>query len=165
MRPTGTVTFLFSDIEGSTALLQAIGAARYESALQQHRGLLRGAFANHSGHEFGTEGDSLFVAFGRAVDAVRAAADAQRSLSSHAWAAGERIRVRMGIHTCEANLSGDDYVGIGVHRAARISAAGHGEQILLSQTTHDLLEDEPDVACVDLGAHRLSLAWRRASNA
>ena len=155
MRPTGTVTFLFSDIEGSTALLQAIGAARYESALQQHRGLLRGAFANHSGHEFGTEGDSLFVAFGRAVDAVRAAADAQRALSSHAWAAGERIRVRMGIHTCEANLSGDDYVGIGVHRAARISAAGHGEQILLSQTTHDLLEDEPDVACVDLGAHRL----------
>src|SRR4029079_10042313 len=109
------------------------------SALQQHRGLLRGAFANHSGHEFGTEGDSLFVAFGHAHDAVHASADAQRSLSSHAWAAGERIRVRMGIHTCEANLSGDDYVGIGVHRAQRISAAGDGVPITLSPRTHTLI--------------------------
>ena len=82
MLPTGTVTFLFSDIEGSTALLRAIGVERYESALQQHRRLLRDAFARHAGHEFGTEGDALFVAFARAVDAVRAAADAQRALAS-----------------------------------------------------------------------------------
>ncbi len=155
MLPAGTVTFLFSDIEGSTALLQTVGAERYESALQRQRGLLRAAFERHSGHEFGTEGDAHFVAFARAVDAVRAAADAQRALAAHAWPEGERIRVRIGLHTCEATVTGSNYVGIGVHRAARISATGHGGQIVLSQTTCDLLEDDPDVTFVDLGAHRL----------
>ena len=155
MLPSGTVTFLFSDIEGSTQLLQAIGVSRYEDVLQQHRRLLRAAFVRHSGHEFGTEGDAHFVAFARAVDAVRAASDAQRALATHAWAEGERIRVRIGLHTCEATVTGSNYVGIGVHRAARIGAAGHGGQVVLSQTTRDLLADDPDVPCVDLGAHRL----------
>jgi predicted ATPase/class 3 adenylate cyclase len=155
MLPGGTVTFLFTDIEGSTALLQAIGVSRYENALEQHRRLLRAAFLRHSGHEFGTEGDAHFVVFARAVDAVRAAADAQRAMTAHAWPDGERIRVRIGLHTCEAAVTGSNYVGIGVHRAARISAAGHGGQIVLSQTTRDLLADEAGVTCVDLGAYRL----------
>lgn len=155
MQPTGTVTFLFSDIEGSTSLVRALGAADYDHGLHEHRRLLREAFARHAGYEFGTEGDSMFVAFGRAADAVRGAADAQRALGGHPWLPDRRIRVRMGIHTCEASVSGAGYVGIGVHRAARVSAAAHGEQIVLSQTTRDLLDDDPGVRCVDLGMHRL----------
>jgi predicted ATPase/class 3 adenylate cyclase len=155
MRPTGTVTLLFSDIEGSTGLLRAIGVERYEGALEQHRRLLRAAFARHAGYEVNTEGDSFFVAFGRALDAVRAAVDAQCALAAFAWADGERIRVRIGIHTCEATATGADYVGMGVHRAARIGAVGHGDQIVLSQTTRDLVEDEFGVACLDLGVHAL----------
>jgi predicted ATPase/class 3 adenylate cyclase len=155
MLPVGTVTFLFSDIEGSTELLRAIGDARYDRTLQQHRRLLRAAIERYSGHEFGTEGDALFVAFARAVDAAGAAADAQRALAAHAWPDGERVRVRIGLHTCEATVTGANYVGIGVHRAARIGAAGHGGQIVLSHTTRDLLEDDRDVTCIDLGAHML----------
>ena len=155
MLPEGTVTLLFSDIEGSTRLLRAIGVERYENALQRHRLLLRGAFARHNGHEVSTEGDSFFVAFGRALDAVHAAQDAQCAIAAHAWSAGERIRVRIGVHTCEATITGSNYVGMGVHRAARISAAGHGDQIVLSQTTHDLIEDETGIACLDLGVHPL----------
>ena len=105
MRPTGTVTLLFSDIEGSTRLLRATGVHRYESALQQHRLLLRDAFARHDGYEISTEGDSFFVAFGRALNAVQAALDAQCALAGHAWADGERIRVRIGVHTCEATVT------------------------------------------------------------
>jgi predicted ATPase/class 3 adenylate cyclase len=155
MRPTGTVTLLFSDIEGSTALLRTIGVQRYENALQQHRLLLRDAFARHAGYEVNTEGDSFFVAFGRALDAIHAAVDGQCALAAFAWPDGERIRVRMGIHTCEASEEGSDYAGMGVHRAARITATGHGEQILLSQTTHDLIEDEFGISCRDLGTHAL----------
>ena len=155
MRPTGTVTLLFSDIEGSTLLLRAIGVERYHNALQQHRQLLRDAFARHAGYEVNTEGDSFFVAFSRAVDAVHAALDAHCALAGHAWADGERIRVRIGIHTCEAAVTGPDYVGIGVHRTARISAAGHGDQIVLSQMTRDLLEEQSGVSCLDLGVHPL----------
>jgi predicted ATPase/class 3 adenylate cyclase len=155
MRPTGTVTFLMSDIEGSTQLLRALGVDRYESALQAHRVLLREAFARHAGFEVGTEGDSFFVAFGRAHDAVRAAVDAQCALARHTAPDGERIRVRIGIHTCEAALSGDNYVGIGVHRTARIGATGHGDQIVLSQATRELLQDVAGVACSDLGLHPL----------
>jgi len=155
MRPTGTVTFLMSDIEGSTRLVRSLGVERYEAALEEHRRLLRDAFARYAGYEFNTEGDSFFVAFARAQDAVRAAADAQHALADHRWADGERIRVRIGVHTSEANLSGSDYVGIGVHRAARIGAVGHGGQILLSQTTRDLLEDESGFAVVDLGTYKL----------
>ena len=122
MLPTGTVTFLFSDIEGSTALLRGIGTTRYDRALQEHRRLLREAFGRHEGREVSTDGDSFFVAFGRAIDAVRAAGEAQRALARHPWPADERIRVRIGLHTCEATVSESNYVGIGVHRAARVSA-------------------------------------------
>jgi class 3 adenylate cyclase len=123
MRPTGTVTLLFSDIDGSTRLLRSIGVQRYENALAQHRSLLRDAFARHAGYEVDTAGDSFFFAFGRALDAVQAALDAQCALAAHAWADGEAIRVRMGIHTCEVTEAGSGYVGMGVHRAARICAA------------------------------------------
>ncbi len=155
MLPTGTVTLLFSDIEGSTRLLRAIGVERYERALEQHRGLLREAFARHAGHVVGIEGDSFFVAFSRAANAVQAAQDAQCALAAHAWGDGERIRVRIGIHTCEATATGADYLGVGVHRAARIAAAAHGDQIVLSQTTRDLLQDDSGFACLDLGMHPL----------
>ena len=155
MRPSGTVTFLMSDIEGSTRLLRMLGVDRYEDALQAHRALLREAFARYSGFEVGSEGDSFFFAFARAQDAAHAAVDAQRALASHTWEEAEPIRVRIGVHTCEATVSGDNYVGIGVHRTARISAAGHGGQIVLSQATHELLQDDAGIACVDLGLHPL----------
>ncbi len=155
MRPSGTVTFLMSDIEGSTRLLRTLGVDRYEGALQAHRALLREAFARFAGFEVGSEGDSFFVAFGRAQDAVNAAVDAQCALAGHAWQEAESIRVRIGIHTCEATVSGDNYVGIGVHRTARISATGHGCQIVLSQATRELLQDDAGIACVDLGLHPL----------
>src|SRR4029453_17328002 len=106
MRPSGTVTFLMSDIEGSTRLLRALGVDRYEGMLQAHRTLLREAFARYSGFEVGSEGDALFVAFSRAQDAVHAAVDAQCALAGHAWQEALPIRVRIGIHTCEATLSG-----------------------------------------------------------
>ena len=105
MLPEGTVTLLFSDIEGSTGLLRAIDVARYEKPLQQHRLLLRDAFALHHGYEVNAEGDSFLVAFGRALDAVNAAMDAQCTLAGHSWADGERIRVRIGVHTCEATVT------------------------------------------------------------
>jgi class 3 adenylate cyclase len=151
MQPSGTVTFLFSDIEGSTRLLGAIGTDRYERVLEDHRQLLRGAFDAYAGYEVSTAGDSFFVAFNRAQDAVGAALAGQRALARHAWADGERVRVRMGIHTTEATPSGRDYVGLGVHRAARISAAAHGDQVLVSQSTRDLLDDDPEIRCDDLG--------------
>ena len=132
MRPTGTVTLLFSDIDGSTRLLRAIGVQRYENALAQHRLLLRDAFARHAGYEVDTAGDSFFIAFAHALDAAQAALDAQCALAGHAWADGEAIRARMGIHTCEVTVAGSGYVGMGVHRAARICATSHGGQIVLS---------------------------------
>jgi class 3 adenylate cyclase len=149
------VTFLFSDIEASTRLLSAIGTERYERALEDHRRLLRDAFNGRAGYEVNTEGDSFFVAFSRAQDAARAALAAQRALARHAWAHSERIRVRMGVHTCEATAKEGDYVGLGVHRAARIGAAGHGDQVIVSQATRDLLEDDPAIQCDDLGSHLL----------
>jgi predicted ATPase/class 3 adenylate cyclase len=144
--PTGTVTFLFTDIEGSTRLLQELGD-RYAEALAEHRRLLRDAFVERSGVEIDTQGDAFFVAFSRAQDAVAAAAAAQAAL-----AAGP-ISVRMGLHTGEPMLTEEGYVGIDVHRAARIAAAGHGGQVLLSQTTRDLLDSTFELR--DLGDHRL----------
>ncbi len=155
MRPTGTVTFLMSDIEGSTRLLRTLGVERYEAALQAHRSLLRDTFSRYGAFEIGAEGDSLFVAFGRAQDAVDAAADAQYALACHAWQDAKPIRVRIGVHTCEAAVSGDNYVGIGVHRTARISATGHGGQVVLSQATRALLQDNAGIVCIDLGLHPL----------
>ncbi|MDP9243641.1 MAG: tetratricopeptide repeat protein [Chloroflexota bacterium] len=156
MRPSGTITFLFSDIEASTRLLQQLGADRYGGALEEHRDLMRAALAARGGEEVDTQGDAFFMAFSRAQDAVAAAVDAQRALAEHDWPDGTALRVRMGLHTTEAVSTADGYVGIGVHRGARICAAAHGGQVLLSQTTANLLEDEgASQLVVDLGPHRL----------
>jgi class 3 adenylate cyclase/tetratricopeptide (TPR) repeat protein len=154
--PSGTVTLLFTDIEGSTRLLQR-QRDRYADLLADHDRLLRNAFAAHNGREIGTRGDGFFVAFRRAWDAVRAAVDAQRSLAAHAWPDGDELRVRMGLHSGEPRVTCDNYVGLGVHRAARICAAGHGGQILLSNATRELVADDlsPDVTLTDLGEHWL----------
>src|SRR6266511_2221243 len=154
--PSGTVTLLFTDVEGSTRLLRTL-RDRYQEVLAEHRRLLRGAFAEHGGQEIGTEGDSFFVVFQRAKDAVAAAADGQRALAGHAWPEGAGLRVRMGLHTGEPSVAEANYVGLGVHRAARIMAAGHGAQVLLSPTTRELLIDDPppDVDLRDLGEQRL----------
>lgn len=154
--PTGTVTFLFTDIEGSTRLLTALGNA-YGSVLETHGNLLRAAIAGHSGVEVGTEGDSFFAAFRSARDAVDATVEAQRALAAHAWPGDQPVRVRMGLHTGEGRLGGDNYVGLDVHRAARIAAAGYGGQVLLSDTTRALVAyDLPDgIGLRDLAEHRL----------
>ena len=154
--PTGTVTLLFTDIEGSTRLLSQLGE-RYASVLDECRHLLRAAFHANRGHEVDTQGDAFFVAFARASDAVAAAVDGQRALFTHAWPDGVAMRVRMGMHTGEPHLASEGYVGLDVHRAARIMSAGHGGQILLSRTTFDLVEQAlPEgVNILDLGAHRL----------
>jgi YVTN family beta-propeller protein len=154
--PSGTVTFLFTDIEGSTRLLKQLRES-YGKALEDHQAILREAFAEYGGREIDTQGDSFFAAFRRAKDAVAAAVAAQRGLSAHAWPEGAAFRVRMGIHTGEPSVGEQRYVGLGVHRAARICAAGHGGQVLLSQTSRELLRDDPvaDVSVRDLGEHRL----------
>ena len=140
--PSGTVTLLFTDIEGSTSLLQRVGPD-YAGLLQTHRQLVRDAIAENEGVEVGTEGDSFFVAFSDPVKAVRAAFDAQRALCTHIWPEGREVRVRMGLHTGAVVVVANDYVGLAVHHAARVSSAAHGGQILLSSDTaqaaaHDL---------------------------
>jgi predicted ATPase/class 3 adenylate cyclase len=154
--PTGTVTLLFTDIEGSTRLLQQLGD-RYGDVRAEHQRLLRAAFKDHDGREVDTQGDSFFVAFARAAGAVRAAVAGQRALAEHLWPPGAVVRVRMGLHTGEPALAGRAYVGLDVHRAARLGAAGHGGQVLLSASTRVLVERElpPGVSLRDLGAHRL----------
>jgi predicted ATPase/class 3 adenylate cyclase len=150
-QPTGTVTLLFTDIEGSTRLLERLGRERYAEALELHRHLLREAFKRHDGYEVDEEGDASFVAFATASDAVEAAAEAQRALESATWPEDGAIRVRMGIHTGEPLAVPPKYVGLDVHRAARIMAAAHGSQVLISQATRDLVETDLS----DLGEHRL----------
>ncbi|HYM53016.1 MAG TPA: adenylate/guanylate cyclase domain-containing protein [Candidatus Dormibacteraeota bacterium] len=154
--PSGTVTFLFTDIEGSTRLLSDLGD-RYVELISMHGELIRGAVAAHAGTEVSTEGDSFFAVFPSAVTAVRAAADAQRALASQVWPADATVLVRMGLHTGEGRLGADNYVGLDVHRASRIAAAGHGGQVLLSEGTRALVAQQlPDgVAISDLGEHRL----------
>ncbi|HSD81714.1 MAG TPA: adenylate/guanylate cyclase domain-containing protein, partial [Solirubrobacteraceae bacterium] len=154
--PVGTVTLLFTDIEGSTRLLDRLGD-RYAGVLADHRRLLRDAFAAAGGAEVDTQGDAFFVAFARAGDAVRAAVAAQRALVAHPWPGGMAVRVRMGIHSGEPATTGDGYVGLDVHRGARICAAGHGGQVLVSGSTRALLGDRPGggIAWRDLGDHRL----------
>jgi YVTN family beta-propeller protein len=154
--PVGTVTFLFTDIEGSTRLLKQL-RDRYGAALADHQTILRETFAEYGGHEIDTQGDSFFVAFVRAKDAVAAAVAGQTALARHTWPAGVELRVRMGIHTGEPAVGGERYVGLGVHRAARICAAGHGGQVLVSQTSRELLRDDPieNVTLLDLGEHQL----------
>jgi predicted ATPase/class 3 adenylate cyclase len=154
--PTGTLTLLFTDIEGSTRLLQQVGH-RYDDILTECRQILRAVFRRWNGYEVDTQGDAFFVAFARATDAVSAAVEMQRELATHPWPDGSIVHVRMGLHTGEPQRSAEGYVGLDVHRAARIMSAGHGGQVLLSQTTRDLVEhDLPDgVSLRDLGAHRL----------
>ena len=154
--PRGTVTFLFTDIEGSTRLLARL-RERYGDVLEEHHRALRGAFEEHGGVEVHTEGDAFFVAFARATDAIAAAVAAQRTLAVHPWPEGVDLRVRMGVHTGEAEVRADDYVGIDVHRAARICSAAHGGQVLVSSATRELVVAELDagVALDDLGEHRL----------
>jgi predicted ATPase/class 3 adenylate cyclase len=153
---TGTVTFFFSDIEGSTRLLRTCGD-RWPAILERHRELLRAAFDASGGNEVGTEGDSFFAAFPTAPAAVAAAADAQRALAAEPWPEGAEVRIRIGLHTGEASLSAKTYVGLHVHRASRIASVAHGGQVLLSDATRSLVKDAlPDgVELRDLGEHRL----------
>jgi class 3 adenylate cyclase len=144
--PSGTVTLLFTDIEGSTALLNSLGND-YATVLAKHRRILRSAFAKRGGIEVDTQGDAFFYAFPRAGDAVEAASEGQESLAEGP------LRVRIGVHTGEPLVTEEGYVGIDVHRAARIAAAAHGGQVVISQTTRDLLDGDSDLR--DLGAHRL----------
>jgi YVTN family beta-propeller protein len=155
--PGGAVTFLFTDIEGSTRLLKQL-RERYAEVLGEHHRLIRTAFDAHGGHEVDTQGDAFFVAFARARDAVLAAVEAQLALVEHEWPDGAAVRVRMGIHTGQAAAADGRYTGLAVHRAARICAAGHGGQILMSQATQTLIEDEEEdihVSLRDLGEQRL----------
>jgi predicted ATPase/class 3 adenylate cyclase len=153
--PSGTVTLLFTDIEGSTVLAERLGD-RWPGHLSEHNRILREAFSAHGGIELGAEGDALFVAFTAAVAAAAAAAEAQRALASHGWPEDARIRVRMGLHTGEPTRTADGYVGLDMHRAARVAAAAHGAQVLLSQTTRDLLPEAlHGLTFRDLGDHRL----------
>ncbi|MEX0625872.1 MAG: adenylate/guanylate cyclase domain-containing protein [Chloroflexota bacterium] len=154
--PTGTVTFLFTDIEGSTRLAQDLGE-EWPPLLERHRQIARAAWAEQHGVEIGTEGDSFFVVFTSAPQAVAAAVAVQRGLGAEAWPVGGQVRSRMGLHTGEGVLSGGSYVGLDVHRAARIANAGHGGQVLLSATTRALVEGSlPDgVSLREMGEHRL----------
>ena len=155
---TTTLTFLFSDVEGSTALLRRLREG-YTPVMADHERLLRSAWADAEGRELDADGDSFFVAFRRPRHAVDAAVAAQRALAAHDWPEGVDLRVRIGVHTGEATPAGDQYVGLAVHRAARICDAGHGGQILVSETTRSLLEDEETeldgLELRDLGHHLL----------
>src|SRR5687768_7105691 len=142
--PSGTVTFLFTDVEGSTRLLHALGAEGYADALATHRRILREACTAYGGVEVDTQGDAFFIAFPTAPGALAAADEAREALSTGP------IRVRMGLHTGTPHLTDEGYVGGDVHRAARIAAAGHGGQVLVSSSTAELAEIE----LMDLGAHR-----------
>jgi predicted ATPase/class 3 adenylate cyclase len=154
--PTGTVTFLFTDIEGSTRLLSALGKG-YSDLLDAHSGILRAAIGANAGTEVSTEGDAFFAVFPSALNAVSAAAQAQRALAATPWPEGSSVKVRMGMHSGEGKLGGDNYVGLDVNRAARIAGAGHGGQVLLSAATRALVAlDLPDgLRLRDLGEHRL----------
>jgi predicted ATPase/class 3 adenylate cyclase/DNA-binding CsgD family transcriptional regulator len=154
--PMGTVTMLFTDIEGSTRLLQRVGD-HYTDMLAECRHLLRTACQAWNGYEVDTQGDSFFVAFARATDAALAVVEAQRTLAAHPWPEGVAVRVRMGLHTGEPARTSEGYVGLDVHRAARIMSAAHGGQVLLSQTTCILVEQDlpEDLSLRDLGEHRL----------
>ena len=155
-RPTGTVTFVFTDVARSTELAKKLQDS-YAQVLAAHRALLRSAFAERGGVEIDTQGDALFVAFGRASDAVEGAAAAQRELAKHAWPEGVRVGVRMGMHTGEPYSSEHGYTGLVVNRAARICTMGHGGQVLLSGATAGIVGDVEiaGVSLRDLGEYRL----------
>jgi predicted ATPase/class 3 adenylate cyclase len=154
--PTGTVTFLFTDIEGSTRLMRDLGD-QYVALQVVHHELLRNAFRSNEGRELRTEGDSFFCVFQSALDACRAAATAQRSFAEHPWPKGGAIKVRIGLHTGEAPLMGDEYIGLDVHHAARIAASAYGGQVLVSAATKALVDGSlpSELTLRDLGNHRL----------
>jgi class 3 adenylate cyclase len=141
-RHSGTVTFLFTDIEGSTALLKRLGREQYGELLAQQKEIVREALAAHGGDEIDNQGDSFFAAFRSARDALLAAVSIQRALADHEWPEGAQVLVRVGIHSGEAAAAAERYVGISVHRAARIGAIAHGGQILVSESTRALVEDD-----------------------
>ena len=154
----GTLTFFFSDIEGSTRLLRELGDS-YGAVLAEHLRVLREAVSAYGGHEVDTQGDSFFAAFQRPREAVLASVVAQRSLAENAWPEGVDVRVRIGVHTGPAEVADNRYVGLAVHRASRLCAAGHGGQVLLSNATVAVLEDDeaalPEITLRDLGEHLL----------
>jgi predicted ATPase/class 3 adenylate cyclase len=154
--PTGTVTFYFSDIEGSTRLIQQLGD-RYPDVLLAHHTIQRQALAANGGHELRTEGDSFFIVFDGALGACAGAAAVQKALSEYHWPDGGPVRVRIGLHTGEATLVGNEYLGLEVHRAARIASAAHGGQVLISEATRTLVDHAlpPEMTIKDLGVHRL----------
>ena len=154
--PTGTITLLFTDIEGSTRLLHQLGE-RYAEVLAKCRQHLRAVFQHWNGNEVDTQGDSFFVVFARATDAVSAAVDIQRTLATHSWSNGVTLPIRIGLHTGEPQRTAEGYIGVDVHHAARIMSVGHGGQALLSQTTYELVKQNlPDgLSLRDLGEHRL----------
>jgi class 3 adenylate cyclase len=155
--PQGTITFLFSDIEGSTQLAKRFGDAQWADLLEAHRTVLRRAFVGHAGSEVDAQGDAFFVVFSRATDAVAAALAAQQALLAHDWPAGGAVRVRMGLHTGEATFRDGCYIGQEVHRASRICGVGHGGQILLSQATSEIVRSylPQSITLNELGEHRL----------
>jgi class 3 adenylate cyclase len=155
--PSGTVTFLFSDIEGSTALLKRLGDERYAELLQTHRRIVRETFARYHGQEIDTQGDAFFYSFHRAREAVAAAVAVQRAHAEQAWPEGVAVRMRLGLHTGEPAVGEDGYTGLDVVRASRIAAVGRGGQVLLSDTTRAIVAgDLPDgVAIHSLGDQRL----------
>jgi predicted ATPase/class 3 adenylate cyclase len=156
--PSGTATFLFTDIQGSTEMVQRLDLSFWEEILETHHRLLREQWTSHDGHEVKTEGDAFFVAFHLATDAVAACVAAQKSLAAHPWPEDAQVRVRMGLHTGQARLVGEsDYVGLDVHRAARIVSTAHGGQVVMSDATRILVDGHlPDgITLVDLGEHRL----------
>jgi predicted ATPase/class 3 adenylate cyclase len=155
--PLGTVTFLFTDIEGSTQLVAKIGPKAFRDVLERHNSLIRDAVAAHAGVDAGTAGDSFLIVFRNATSAAAAAIEAQRALAAATWPAGAEVRVRMGLHTGQGIAGGDGYVGLDIHRAARIAAAAHGGQVLMSEasraaTARDL---PPGVGVRNLGQHDL----------
>jgi len=160
--PTGTVTFLFTDIEGSTQLLQRF-SDRYPDLLAEHETILRTVLAKHGGYEVSTEGDAFFIAFNRAADGIAAAVRAQEEIARHAWPENGLLSVRMGLHTGEPTCTGENYTGLDVHRAARISAAAHGGQVLLSEATKILAGNRiPEGIAFNWLSRKYDLIFRRS---
>jgi len=152
-----TFTFLFTDIEGSTALLRRLGEGLYAQVLAGHHALIRSGLAAHDGREIDTQGDAFFAVFSSPTACVAAVLEMQQALQVHAWPGAEQVRVRMGIHTGEASWTGAGLVGLDVHRAARVAAVGYGGQVLLSEAAAVLVRDAlpPGASLADLGVHRL----------
>ena len=153
--PRGTVTLLFADVEGSTRLVYTLGGERYRDIRERARALIRASASAHRGHEVDWAGDGVFLAFEQARDAVAAAIELQRALAGEPWGPEEAIRMRIGIHTGEPEATDDGYVGIDVHLAARICAAGHGGQVVVSRRTKELVAEGAGLAFRPLGSHRL----------